>query len=409
MSAYVKIGKVLPIGIVATLVGYVWIKGADGIKQILHVGDALKSGDEVTTGADGEVSIVFPDGSQISLGSDSQEILSSKLYSDQSSYDELVSKLSAIQQAILTGQDPGSLLGATSAGLPSSEGGHDFVQIARTATDPATSQTANNDGTIQDVSNPLVKGLGEGSTDSSTSPNTTVTAASQDPQGTDDNTVDPDTDIPTDTGTGGQQGGGGSGDGGVGSGGEGSGGEGAGGDVLFGGSGDDTISGGAGPDTLSGGAGNDTLDGQSGPDTLSGGAGNDVLLGGVGADILEGDGGKDVLIGGLGKDILEGGGGADTFNYLHIQEAGDTILDFKPHTGDVIDISEVLDGYQSSDPITDYVQLNQVDTNSYELLLNPAGSGEVDDFDLLVTLQGVTQSTSLDNLLENGNLIVSDG
>ena len=65
-----------------------------------------------------------------------------------------------------------------------------------------------------------------------------------------------------------------------------------------------------------------------------------------------------------------------TFNYLHIQDAGDTILDFKPQTGDVIDISEVLDDYQPSDPITDYVQLNQVDTNSYELLLNPAGSGE---------------------------------
>lgn len=119
MSAYVKMGKVLPIGIVAKIVDYVWIKGADGVKQILHVGDALKSGDVITTGADGEVSIIFPDGSQMNLGSDLQETLSSKLYSDQSTYDELVSKLSAIQQAILTDQDPSTFLEA--AGFSSGE------------------------------------------------------------------------------------------------------------------------------------------------------------------------------------------------------------------------------------------------------------------------------------------------
>lgn len=398
MSAYVKIGKVLPIGIVATIVGYVWIMGADGIKQILHVGDALKSGDQIITGADGEASIVFPDGSQMNLGADSQEILSSKLYSDQSTYDELVSKLSAIQQAILTGQDPSTFLEATAAGLPSSEGGHDFVQVARGVSDPIATQATSDDGVVQTTGSPLAMNLGEDDTTLNTTPSTTssttAVAPPQAPQGSGDNPGD--SDIPADSG--GQQDGGSSGTGG----------ESAGGDVLYGGTGDDTLLGGAGPDTLVGGAGDDTLDGQAGPDELSGGPGNDLLLGGVGSDILEGDGGADVLIGGLGDDILKGGGGSDTFSYLHIQDAGDTILDFKPQTGDVIDISEVLDSYEASDPISDYVQLNQVDTNSYELLLNPAGSGELDDFDLLVTLQGVTQAPSLDNLLENGNLIVSN-
>ena len=68
-------------------------------------------------------------------------------------------------------------------------------------------------------------------------------------------------------------------------------------DVMFGGSGDDTIDGWEGADVLVGGNGNDTLKGgNTGPptsDTLYGEEGDDVLDGGVGADRMYGGRGND--------------------------------------------------------------------------------------------------------------------
>jgi len=88
-------------------------------------------------------------------------------------------------------------------------------------------------------------------------------------------------------------------------------------------------------------------------------------------------------------------------------EGSDTITDFKPQQGDVIDISAILNDYQQTDPIENYVQLQATaEPDTYELLVNPTGS-TMDDFQLLVTLENLQHETSLDDLLDNGNLIVT--
>jgi len=88
--------------------------------------------------------------------------------------------------------------------------------------------------------------------------------------------------------------------------------------MLWGGSGNDTIEGKAGSDTIEGGDGNDTLIGgddspQWAPDndTISGGAGNDTLRGGAGADTLSGDSGSNYIYGGAGNDTISSTGAAD--------------------------------------------------------------------------------------------------
>jgi Ca2+-binding RTX toxin-like protein len=93
-------------------------------------------------------------------------------------------------------------------------------------------------------------------------------------------------------------------------------------DLLFGGSGNDTlrtgdgddwVDGGKGNDILNGGDGNDTLLGGEGNDTLHGENGDDLLAGGEGDDALNGNDGDDTLDGGAGNDILNGGHGDDTY------------------------------------------------------------------------------------------------
>ena len=186
-------------------------------------------------------------------------------------------------------------------------------------------------------------------------------------------------------------------------------------DVMDGGSGDDTMYGGGGPDTMTGGEGADILDGGGGPDIMDGGEGNDTMYGGgspdtmtggEGADILDGGGGPDTMDGGPGDDILVGGGAGDVFHFDSL-EGIDTITDFKPQQGDVIDISSILDGYDANDPISNYVQLQATsEPDTYELLVNPSGSG-LDDFQVLVTLENLQHTTTVDDLIDSGNLIVT--
>ncbi len=80
-------------------------------------------------------------------------------------------------------------------------------------------------------------------------------------------------------------------------------------------------------------------------DTLYGGTGNDTLYGLEGADILHGGAGADILFGGANSDrfVFEG---ATTFDGV------DRIEDFNVGEEDVLDISDVLVGY---DPLTDSI------------------------------------------------------
>jgi Ca2+-binding RTX toxin-like protein len=85
--------------------------------------------------------------------------------------------------------------------------------------------------------------------------------------------------------------------------------------------------------------GADLFDGREGSlsGTLSGNGGNDILLAGAGDQSLFGGDGDDLLSGGAGNDALTGGAGADRFRF----ESGfgtDTIADFDPAIGDVIEV-----------------------------------------------------------------------
>jgi Ca2+-binding RTX toxin-like protein len=73
--------------------------------------------------------------------------------------------------------------------------------------------------------------------------------------------------------------------------------------------------------TVSGTATANLIFGGSGNDTLSGLAGDDVLTGNAGKDRLDGGDGNDTLIGGPGADILVGGAGADLFQYTLFSES----------------------------------------------------------------------------------------
>lgn len=71
------------------------------------------------------------------------------------------------------------------------------------------------------------------------------------------------------------------------------------------------IEGTSGDDVLYGGSGNDTILVRGGSDYANGGQGDDLVRGGNGSDILQGSGGDDVVRGGNGQDLLDGGAGAD--------------------------------------------------------------------------------------------------
>ncbi len=86
---------------------------------------------------------------------------------------------------------------------------------------------------------------------------------------------------------------------------------GGGNDTVFGGSGDDSLIGDYGNDSLIGGSGEDTIDGGYGNDTISGGSGRDYLSGGEQNDVVSGGGGNDIIYGWYGRDLLQGGTGDD--------------------------------------------------------------------------------------------------
>lgn len=185
-------------------------------------------------------------------------------------------------------------------------------------------------------------------------------------------------------------------------------------DTVLGGTGDDFINAEGGPDFVSGGEGNDTIYGGGGPDLIYGDAGNDVirgeggpdiLHGGAGNDELYGGGGPDQLNGGEGADILKGGGSGDVFRIENMDGEVDHIIDFTNH--DQIDLSGILE-IEEGGPISDYIQFTQSaeEETSYELSVNPLGTGNVDDFQVVAILENLDSEPDIDQLLINGNLIV---
>lgn len=122
--------------------------------------------------------------------------------------------------------------------------------------------------------------------------------------------------------------------------------------VTTGSSGNDVLSGGAGTDTVSyfldsAGvtvdlAAGTATDGSGATDTLSG---FENVTGTAFNDTITGDGGNNVLAGGDGDNTLTGGAGNDTFTIASGATGTTTITDFA--TGDVLDLTDVLDGVAS--------------------------------------------------------------
>ncbi len=174
-------------------------------------------------------------------------------------------------------------------------------------------------------------------------------------------------------------------------------------DMLSGHIGDDVLYGGSGNDKLYGGSGDNALHGDEGNDRLYGGRNDDVLNGGDGDDKLYGSSGRDILNGGQGSDWLKGGNGADTFVFDNL-DGVDTVLDFRTHSGDALDISSLIDGYDPlTDAITDFVQITGEGHHGSVLSVDADGGG--DSFVQVATLNHTSGLTDELALETNGNLI----
>ncbi|PCJ95610.1 MAG: hypothetical protein COA45_12140, partial [Zetaproteobacteria bacterium] len=147
--------------------------------------------------------------------------------------------------------------------------------------------------------------------------------------------------------------------------------------------------------------------GTSGADTLNGSAFNETLFGHEGDDILYGNDGDDVLYGGAGIDSLSGGGGADIFMFEADTAFSnvDAVTDFDASENDVINLSDVLIGYDEvSNAISDFVQITDDGTHS-TLAVDADGGGN--NFVTIATLYGVIGLTDEDALETSGNLIAA--
>jgi Ca2+-binding RTX toxin-like protein len=68
-------------------------------------------------------------------------------------------------------------------------------------------------------------------------------------------------------------------------------------------------------------------------DKIFGDRRNDILIAGAGDNYLSGGDGDDKLFGSTGNNVMQGGEGADQLN---CGDGVDTILDYHPSQGDVI-------------------------------------------------------------------------
>ncbi|WP_367871016.1 Calx-beta domain-containing protein [Luteolibacter sp. Populi] len=109
-----------------------------------------------------------------------------------------------------------------------------------------------------------------------------------------------------------------------------------------------------------------------------------ILLGGPSTDVLTGGHAADFLYGDDGADTLAGGTGADTFVFTEPSAAVDTITDFTPAQGDIIDINGLLHG--SSTLLSDYLRIRR---SSGDAFLEVCAAGTKTGFtDLSIRLQG---------------------
>lgn len=152
---------------------------------------------------------------------------------------------------------------------------------------------------------------------------------------------------------------------------------------------------------------------SSGPAILNGTVlGNDVLQGNNENNTLIGNGGNDLLIGGEGFDVMEGGDGADMFKWESAAEFGgsavDIIEDFDADEGDIINISEVLNGLIEYNPqnffIGDFLTVTNDGMGNFDVAFGPNVTGLENQ--VFVTLNSPTGVVSAQDLFDKGSILL---
>ena len=152
------------------------------------------------------------------------------------------------------------------------------------------------------------------------------------------------------------------------------------------------------------------LIGTDGNDVMIGTLLHDTLVGGSGDDVIIGNGGGDVIDGGLGHNLLAGGAGQDSFlfnapggdvnawiNALKSGQVHDTITNFDAAGGDVIDITDLLPGFNpASSILSEFVHLEEVGGNT-EISVNPDGGPAYYSLITLVDQLGLSAQSLVDS------------
>lgn len=133
--------------------------------------------------------------------------------------------------------------------------------------------------------------------------------------------------------------------------------------------------------------------------------GRDVLIGGAGNDTLYGEAGDDILVVGLGADRIYGGSGSDTIVFDTMDTLVDIVFGFESGSnGDHINLSALLQGFDSSDIAGNFVQLANV-SGGTEIRVN--ADGDVGGaFTTVALIDGGTSGT-LNDLIAQGNIVMN--
>ncbi|TVO68604.1 retention module-containing protein, partial [Sedimenticola selenatireducens] len=125
------------IGYVKLMSGLVKAVDINGVERNLQIGDTVFADETIVTGPQAAIVIELRDGSNLSMGGESQALLDDEVYdpSVAENVEDNASTIDAIQQAILAGADPTNILDATAAGAGDSgagDGNQGQVAVERT-------------------------------------------------------------------------------------------------------------------------------------------------------------------------------------------------------------------------------------------------------------------------------------
>ncbi|WP_275099494.1 retention module-containing protein, partial [Sedimenticola hydrogenitrophicus] len=168
------------IGYVKLISGQVTAIDSAGVERLLQLGDMVFADDVVITSSRASVVIELRDGTNLSMGGQSETLLNDEVYDPAVAQDiaDRTSDIDAIQQAILAGADPTQVLDAPAAGAGEGvgDGNQGTVSVERTGAETTPESGFETSGLNQDSGLPqtqegglLLAGAGT-VTDTDTSP-----------------------------------------------------------------------------------------------------------------------------------------------------------------------------------------------------------------------------------------------